>query len=393
MPAMNHTRRLIIFNDNTKSIPIHANLGLAQQFHRQLPGYTSTPLIPLEDVASKLGVKSIFVKDESSRLGLPAFKILGASWGSCRAIIAKSGIAEDSSLQDIAHAARQMSTTLITASAGNHGRALAAMARILEVPAQIFVPRTVSEQAIQLISSEGAQVTVSDQDYDGAIKEAWDEAKAIEGGLFIQDTAFDNYSEIPQWIVEGYSTLLAEVEEQLQNDNLKANLIVTPVGVGSLAHAVVRHCKSNNRQCAVMTVEPDTAPCLYHSLKAGKLVSVSTSKTIMEGMNCGTVSSTAFNDLQSGVDASMTISDFESYQATKYLAERSVSSGPCGGAAFAALRRLADTPSRPSWLNEDAVVVILSTEGQRHHDIPLDTSISDPDLLQAPGVGEEAVWR
>lgn len=375
---MTSSRRPIYFNEKTRDVQVDAEVSIVQQFHQQLPNYARTPLVSLDDVAKKLGVKHVFVKDESNRLGLPAFKILGASWGSCRAIIAKTGIPTDSTLDKIAQAAQRENIVLCTASAGNHGRALAAMARILGVQARIYVPRTVNDEAIRLISSEGAKVTVSKKDYDGAMREAWDDASNTEGGLFVQDTAFEGYEDIPRWIVEGYSTLLYEMEHQLQEQNLKARLVVTPVGVGSLAHAVVRHCKSNGRDCAVMAVEPDTAACLYQSLVAGRPTPVITTKTTMEGMNCGTLSSTVFQDLQHGIDASATISDFESHQAIQYLSSKSVSSGPCGGAVLAALWRLAESASRPDWLTEDTVIVILSTEGLREYSIPSNGPNTNP---------------
>lgn len=419
----------IFFNSTCDPIQANSNISTVQQFHRQLPNYARTPLISLDDVASDLKVKSVFVKDESNRFGLPAFKILGASWvsienfehkmfyilreianlelqGSCRAIIAKTGISIDSPLEKIAQAAQDEGIVLFTASAGNHGRALAVMARILGIEARVYVPRTVNDQAIRFITSEGAKVTVSTQDYDGAMTEAWNESALTQGGLFVQDAAFSGYHEIPEWIVEGYSTLLSEVEEQLNEQKSKADLVITPVGVGSLAHAVVRHCKSEGRRCAVLSVEPDTAACLYQSLKVGKPTSVVTSKTTMEGMNCGTLSSTVFSDLQRGVDASATISDFESHEALRYLARKSINSGPCGGAALAALRRLANSRSRPAWLTRDSVVVILSTEGSRDYVEPLDVASDDPveltqllttinssnpDLSEAAGAGEAAI--
>lgn len=362
--------RPIYFNEKTGDVQVDVDLSIVQQFHQQLPNYARTPLVSLNDVAKKLNVKQVFIKDESNRLGLPAFKILGASWGSCRAIIAKTGIPTDSSLDRIAEAAQREGIVLLTASAGNHGRALAVMARTLGVQARIYVPRTINDEAIRLISSEGAEVIVSTEDYDGAMREAWDNANKTEGGLFVQDTAFEGYQDIPGWIVEGYSTLLCEIEDQLQEQDLKATLVVTPVGVGSLAHDVVRHCKSNDRDCAVMSVEPDTAACLYQSLAAGRPTRVITTKTTMEGMNCGTLSSTVFHDLQHGTDASATISDYESHQAIQYLSSKSINSGPCGGAALAALWRLAESLSWPKWLTEDAVIIVLSTEGPREYSIP-----------------------
>jgi len=403
---MVQSRQSIFFNSRSGQVQVGANLSAVRHFHRQLPNYARTPLVSLDDIASELSVKAVFIKDESNRFGLPAFKILGASWGSCRAIIAKTGIPVTSPLGKIAQAAQEEEIVLFTASAGNHGRALAVMAKILGIEARVYVPRTVNDEAIRLIASEGAKVTVSQKDYDGAVEEAWNESAITKGGLFVQDAAFSGYEDIPQWIVEGYSTLLSEVEEQLHEQKLIADLVITPVGVGSLAHAVVRHCKSEGRGCAVMSVEPDSAACLYQSLKAGKPTRVSTSKTTMEGMNCGTLASTVFSDLQRGVDASATISDFESHKALQYLAKRSINSGPCGGAALAALRRLADRQSRPAWLTKDAVVVILSTEGLRDYTQPLDVASDDPveltqilttinssnpDLSEATGAGETAI--
>jgi diaminopropionate ammonia-lyase family len=364
------TPRPILFRHCTGSIEADPTIARVQPFHAQLPNFAKTPLHSLDDLSQGLGVKSVFVKDESDRLGLPAFKILGASWGCFRAIIVKLHLLTESSLDEVARAAKTEGIVLYTASAGNHGRALAAMARILGVPAHIYVPNSTGAEAVRRIESEGAVVTRSQLDYDGAVMEAWAESETKAGGLFVQDASFEGYHDIPRWIVQGYSTMLSEVEEQLAEQGLEHGLVVTPVGVGSLAHAVVRHCKSGDRQCAVMTVEPDTASCLYASLKAGRPTSVPTIKTIMEGLNCGTVSADVFQDLSTSVDACATVSDFEAHQAVQYLATKNIASGPCGGATVAALRKLAKSDQRPAWLTKDTVVVILSTEGPRLYDAP-----------------------
>ncbi|KAH6690583.1 diaminopropionate ammonia-lyase [Plectosphaerella plurivora] len=403
---MSSSRKTLFFNQATSPIIADGDLSLARKFHSQLPGFSSTPLTSLEDLAEELGVKAVFVKDESLRLGLPAFKILGASWGTCRAIISQFGLPLDISFEDLASCAQKHSIVLFTASAGNHGRAIAAMARMLNIKAKIYVPRSIDAKVVDLIASEGAEVIVSPSDYDGAMMEAFAAAKSTTAGLFVQDSSFEGYEEIPAWIVEGYSGLLAEVDEQLSEQNLKPDLIVTPAGVGSLTHAVVRHAKSNDRAYAVMAVEPDTAACVYKSLKEGKPCSVPTSKTIMEGLNCGTISTTAFEDLRSGIDVCVTVSDFEAHQAVGELSTRGIRSGPCGAATLAGLRRLASGPQRPAWLTRDAVVVILNTEGPRPYMTPLDVSIEDPvgltqllttiasanpDLSDAPGSGETAI--
>ncbi|GKT66360.1 diaminopropionate ammonia-lyase [Colletotrichum tofieldiae] len=403
---MAHGRRSVYLNDRAGIIRSVPCASLAQAFHQQLPSFTRTPLISLDEFAQELGVKTVYLKDESNRLGLPAFKILGASWGTYRAITTELSLPADTPLDQVATAAQQHSISLYAATEGNHGRAVAAMAKILGIPAHIYVPGSVADEATARIASEGATVIVSDSHYDEAVLEAWKASKSVAGGLLVQDNAFEGYEKIPAWIVEGYSTLVLEAEQQVVDEGLKPTLMVTPVGVGSLAHAVVSHCKSGERNCAVLSVEPDTAPCLWTSLKAGKPVSVHTSRTIMEGLNCGTVSLTAFDDLQAGIDACATVSDFEAHEAVKYLETKGVKSGPCGGATVAALRRLAQVSPRPSFLANDAVVVLLNTEGQRDYKTPLDVSVDDavrltqilttidssnPNLSKASGAGETEI--
>ncbi|KAJ5994423.1 hypothetical protein N7451_010147 [Penicillium sp. IBT 35674x] len=345
----------------------------ATDFHKSLPNYAPTPLVSLPEIATELGVKEVFVKDESNRFGLPSFKVLGASWGTFRALSQNLGLESDkTTLEELSSKAQASSVSLVTASEGNHGRALAYMARLLGIQAEIFVPRSMSEETRHRIASEGAKVSVVQGTYDEAVSHA--SSKKCDGKvLLIQDTAFEGYEDVPAWIVEGYSTMLNETEEQLSQLGLSANMMLTPVGVGSLAHAVARHCKS--KKMAMVAVEPDSAPCLSSSLRAGESVAVQTSATIMDGMNCGTVSSTAWPDLQRYVDACVTVSSYESHCAVQYLTSKSVTAGPCGAASLAALRRLAREKS--SLLTKNSVVVLLSTEGARPYPIPKDVSVED----------------
>lgn len=354
------------------------DIQLARDFHKRLLGYQPSPLVPLPDVAKELGVKAVFVKDESSRLGLPAFKILGASWGTFRAIAEQTGLPLDSTLETIAEAARKSNTTLFAATEGNHGRAVARMGGILGVPTRIVMSRFAEEETVKKIESEGAQVEVIKGDYDAAVAKASAEANKNSDGLLIQDNASEGYEQIPAWIVEGYSTLLIEVEQQLAAQALKATVMVTPIGVGSLGHAVVAHCKSNSRKTAVLTVEPETAACLHHNLKAGKWTTIETSATIMNGMNCGTVSPISWPVFEKGVDASITISDLECHHAVQYLQAHGVNAGPCGAASLAALRKVSTLDCDSLNLDTDAVVVLLSTEGARGYIIPGEVSHSPP---------------
>ncbi|KAI1620725.1 tryptophan synthase beta subunit-like PLP-dependent enzyme [Exophiala viscosa] len=346
------------------------DIQLAQDFHKRLPGYRPSPLVPLPAVAKELGVKNVFVKDESNRLGLPAFKILGASWGTFRAIAEQTGLSLDSSLETIAEAARKANTTLFAATEGNHGRAVARMGKLLGVPTRILMSRFADEETVKKIEGEGAHVVVIAGDYDAAVAKASEEANNASGGLLIQDNAFEGYEQIPAWIVEGYSTLLVEAEQQLAAQGLKATAMVTPIGVGSLGHAVVAHCKSDGREVAVVTVEPETAACLHQNLKAGKWTTIETSATIMNGMNCGTVSPISWSVFQNGVDASVTVSDLECHHAVQYLHANGVNAGPCGGASLAALRKVLTPDDTSLDLGVDAVLVLLSTEGARGYIVP-----------------------
>lgn len=363
----------IYLNPNAQSWALDhtSDFSFVQKFHQCLPGFALSPLVSLADLAKELGVKNIFVKDESSRIGLPSFKILGASWGAFRAIGARANLSLDANLSQIAAAAREEGIKLFAATDGNHGRAVARIASLFGLKAKIFVPNFMKAATRILIASEGAEVISVDGDYDAAVDEASRHAGTTPGGLLVQDTSFEGYEVTPTWIVEGYSTMLAEIEQQLDEQNLKATTVVTPVGVGSLAQAVVSFCKSKHRAVTVIAAEPDTAACLHESLKAGASETLhTTGPTICDGMNCGTVSPIAWPILQRGVDASVRVPDSATHAAVQYLKSHGVSAGPCGAATLASLRRVAAIAPNAARLDSEAVVVLLSTEGTRYYDVP-----------------------
>ncbi|EXJ59927.1 hypothetical protein A1O7_04075 [Cladophialophora yegresii CBS 114405] len=343
------------------------DISPAQAFHNRLPGYEQTPLIPLYDLAEQLGVGAVFVKDESSRLGLPAFKILGASWGTFRAIAEQTGLSLNMSLRDVSEAAKKAGTILFAATEGNHGRAVARMGKILEIPTRIFMSRFADQETCQKIEGEGAQVTVIPGSYDDAVAAAFAESRRVSTGLLIQDNAFEGYERIPAWIVEGYSTLLLEIGEQLEAQGLRPTMIVTPIGVGSLGHAVVAFCKSGGRQIGVLTVEPETAACLQHSLRAGERSTIDTSATIMNGMCCGSVSPISWPVLSRGVDASIVVSDLECHESVQYMQDCGINAGPCGAATLAAIKKAA---SMGLSLQTNSVIVLVNTEGARAYPLP-----------------------
>ncbi|EED17177.1 diaminopropionate ammonia-lyase, putative [Talaromyces stipitatus ATCC 10500] len=378
---MSANRRPVLFQESTISKrPAHLNPSRVKEFHGRLPNYAPTRLIDLPGLARELNVKNVLVKDESSRFGLPSFKILGASWGTFTAIRSVLNLPEDSSLEYVSKEAAKCNLKLFAATDGNHGRAVARMAQLLSLQACVYVPLNIENHAKQLICNEGARIIIYDGDYDGAVQAAAKAAKATTNGVLIQDTSFPGYENIPAAITQGYSTIFEEIDHDLQLLGLSGSVVVSPVGVGSLAHACVQHYKTSSTTDAtkVVTVEPDTAACFYKSFQTKNAEKISTSNTIMTGMNCGTVSHAAWQDLIHLVDASLTVSDYEVHRAVQYLRFHGVSSGPCGATGVAALRRLNLEDRAKLGLNLESVIVLLNTEGERPYNFPLDVSTDDP---------------
>lgn len=330
-------------------------------FHRGLDGYAPTPLVPLPSLAAELGVGQVLAKDESSRLGLPAFKALGASWAVHRALRGRT----DGPL------------TVVTATDGNHGRAVARFARMLGHRASIVVPPGVSRTAVDAILGEGAEVRAVDGSYDDAVAAAARLADEI-GGVLVQDTAWDGYEEIPGWIVEGYATLFAEADEQLSDAGLgRADLVVVPVGVGSLLQAALAHYRGERTApgTAVVSVEPEAAACVAPSLAAGRPVTVESGVTVMAGLNCGTPSSLAWPYMEQGLDAAVAVSERADVRAAHDLAALGVAAGPCGAAGLAAARLAltgegAQDRREHLGIGPDSVVVLVVTEGSAANPVP-----------------------
>jgi diaminopropionate ammonia-lyase len=304
-------------------------------------------LVPLPTVAETLGLGAVLVKDESLRLGLPAFKMLGASWAVHRAL--------QSSDRD--------RPRLITATDGNHGRAVARMAALMKLPATIVIPHGVSEAAIALVRAEGADVRVLNVPYDDAVQQAAALASDDPDALLVQDTSWPGYEDVPQWIVDGYATLFDEAVDQSAEVRAGVDVIIVPAGVGSLAHAAVTFGRSQPG-CRVISVEPDVADCLRASLAAGALTTVPTGRTSMAGLNCGTPSYLAWPDLQRGLAGAVAVDDQAAAEASAEFARLGIDAGPCGAASLAALRILAAEPARSRiGLGSRSSVLLLNTEG------------------------------
>ncbi len=334
-------------------------------FHRKLPRYAPTPLTALPALAQELGVGRVFVKDESTRFGLAAFKALGASWAIH---------------QVLSRRAEGRPVLLVTATAGNHGRAVARMARVLGGRAHVFVPEGVHPGAVTAIAAEGARITRVAGPYDEAVRRA---AASCDGysRVLVQDTAWPGYERVPGWIVEGYSTLFREIDEQLkridgssvQAERAEAGptgLVAVPAGVGSLAQAAVTHYRSGpeGSGTALLSVEPESAAGVLTSLARRRRVAVTAGATAMAGLNCGTPSAIAWPFLRDGLDAAVAVTDAEVSRAAHDLTALGVPLGPCGAASLAGVRAAltgdgsAERRARLA-VGPTTTVVLLGTEG------------------------------
>jgi diaminopropionate ammonia-lyase len=312
----------------------------AKSFHVALAGYRPTPLRDLPAIAAELGLGAVALKDESDRLGLPAFKVLGASWAVERALRERPGV-----------------RTLVAASAGNHGRAVARVAALRGLACRIHLPAGSAPARAEAIAAEGADVVVTGGSYEEAVvlaHRAGQEPDVIE----IADVGESGPA---HWVVDGYQTLYAEIEADGGRD-----VLVVPVGVGSLAAAAARY--GAQAGVAIIGVEPATAACLTASLAAGAPTAVANRGTTMAGLNCSEISATAWPSLRDGMHGMVTVTDAEAHAAMRELARVGLVIGDCGAAPLAALRALATEPECAALratvgLGHHSRVVLIASEG------------------------------
>jgi diaminopropionate ammonia-lyase len=334
--------------------------GALLDFHRRLPGYAPSPLIELPGAAARLGVGQVLVKDESDRFGLPAFKMLGASWAVARVAHDRIG---DGELALSADALRRrlgsagVELRLFTATAGNHGRSVARTARLLGASARVWTPAETPGHLRAAIAAEGAEVVVVPGDYDDAVRHATEAAAADDGATLVQDTAESAEEIVPARIVEGYATLLHEIRAKLGRD---PDVIAVPTGVGSLALAVATYSDA-----AMLTVESVTAACMLAGLRTGERRTVPTGSTVLAGLNAGTVSGAAWPVLRERVAAAVAVTDDAALAAARELHGAGVRAGPCGGASLAGVGEALAEPAVRAALGvgRKSCVVVLSTDG------------------------------
>jgi diaminopropionate ammonia-lyase len=311
---------------------------------------------------------------------LPAFKMLGASWASYRALtdelqrVTGAAVADWTSLDELAAQLMPLHPIdLASATDGNHGRAVARFARLMGLGARIFVPAGTADARIAAIEGEGASCTVVDGTYDDAVARAAEEASDDPEGrcLVISDTSWPGYDVVPAWVIDGYATIFAEIDDQLAAAGLPSpEVVLVPIGVGAFAAAAAQWYRRPGLSDppALVGVEPDTANCVMASAVAGRLVEVSgPHRSVMAGLNCGEPSPVAWPFVSSGFDWFVAGDDEMADRGMRLLATAGIVSGESGAATVGALSALlsaaASAQAAGPAIGPDTVVLALSTEG------------------------------
>jgi diaminopropionate ammonia-lyase len=353
----------------------------ACRFHRSFPGYAATPLVNLSHLAAYFGVKGIFIKDESFRFGLNAFKVLGGSYAIARYIAKQLGkdisgldynvLVSDETKEKLGD------ITFYTATDGNHGRGVAWAANRLRQKSVVLMPRGSSQVWPQNILNEGAEASITDLNSDDAVRLANERASKDPNGVMVQDTAWDGYEEIPGWIMQGYGSMSFETWEQLKAEGVRRPThIFVQAGVGSLAGSVLGFFTNllGDKRPVTTIVEAAAADCLYRSAAAGRLVAVTGNlQTIMAGLACGEGNTISWDILKNHGDFFVSAPDWVAARGMRVLGvplkgDAKVISGESGAVPAGLLvtlmknveyRELRDALG----LNADSVILLFSTEG------------------------------
>ncbi len=361
--------------------------GLAQKvrkLHSTIPGYRMSPLKSLPNLARRIGLGGIWVKDESARLSLNSFKVLGGSYAIYRKLLERGGFQEDKvSLKDMLQLDGKYREKLghpvfATATDGNHGTGIAWAAHKMGFPSIIYVHSLTTKDRIRGIEREGGQVVVVDGNYDDAVRQASIDANK-NGWEIISDTSWEGYEEVPRWIMQGYATMFVETQEQFSGQGLsRPTHLFVQAGVGSLAASAIGYYSVlfNDNVPLSMVVEPTRAGCLYESMRIGdgKPHSVTGElDTIMAGLACGDPNPLAWETLYNCADFFAICPDYVAAKGMRVYStplpdDPLIISGESGAVTLGALmytmeyegaRELRDAMG----LNEDSQVLLINTEG------------------------------
>lgn len=357
------------------------NMGTVEKvcnFHRSFPIYEKTPLVEMSSLAKELGVGDIFVKDESYRFGLNAFKVLGGSFAIGNYLAKKLGmdISELPYEKMISEEIREKlgEITFVTATDGNHGRGVAWTANQIKQKAVVYMPKGSAAERLANIQAEGAEASITDMNYDEAVRLANRMAEE-NGWVMVQDTAWEGYEDIPSWIMQGYATMAYEAYEQLKE---KPTHIFLQAGVGSLAGAVAGFFSSmyGEDRPIITVVEPEKAACLYKTAEAndGELHFVTGDMdTIMAGLACGEPCSIGWNILRDYADNFISCPDYVAANGMRILGnpprgDERVISGESGAVTAGCVAEIMRNPELEDMkkalkLDENSRILCISSEG------------------------------
>ncbi len=349
-----------------------------REFHKSFPMYAPTPLARLPETAKALGVGEIYVKDESHRFGLNAFKVLGGSYAMGNYLAQRLGRPLAETGYDVLTAPETKEQlgdiTFITATDGNHGRGVAWTASTLGQSSVVHMPRGSAQERLNNIRAAGARADIIDGNYDDAVRLSRKEA-AENGWVIVQDTSWEGYEQIPQWIMQGYCTMGLEAYEQLPQ---KPTHIFLQAGVGSMAAAIAALFASiyGADRPKIILVEPNSADCFYRTARAddGKLHMVTGDMpTIMAGLACGEPCHLAWEILKDCADFFVTCPDWAAAKGMRILgnplgSDDRVISGESGASGFGCMAAILTAPELAAMkkelgLNETSRVLLFSTEG------------------------------
>lgn len=348
-------------------------------FHKSFPEYAPTPLVELPGLARTLGVADICVKDESYRFGLNAFKVLGGSYCIGRCIADRLGVDlrelpyDRLTGQEIREALGPL--TFVTATDGNHGRGIAWTANRLGQKSVVYMPKGSSRERLENIRILGSDASITDLNYDDAVRYASLQAKK-NGWTLVQDTSWDGYEKIPTWIMQGYTTMAYEAVQQLKGQ--RPTHIFLQAGVGAMAGALTGFFADyyGADLPTITVVEPSKANCVYRTAKAmdGVLHKVDgPMDTIMAGLSCGEPCGVGWQQLRAYAKAFVSIPDFVAAKGMRILAspvsgDRAVVSGESGAATLGFVAEALQNEGLHALRDElglgsDARILCISTEG------------------------------
>ena len=370
-------------NGNELEIMTLENVAKARNFHQSFPQYSVTPLAKLDHMAHYLGLNTLCIKDESYRFGLNAFKVLGGSFAMAKYIAGELGrdvsemtydyLTSEDLKKDFGQA------TFFTATDGNHGRGVAWAANKLGQKAVVHMPKGSTKTRFDNIAKENAQVTIEEVNYDECVRIAAAEANATEHGVIVQDTAWEGYTEIPSWIMQGYGTMGSEALEQLEGYGVeRPDVVILQAGVGCMAGAICAYIvnKYKENPPKIVIAEAAIADCLYQGAVAndGKYRIVDGDlQTIMAGLACGEPNIVCWEILRNNVTAFCSCPDWVAAKGMRMLAapikgDAPVCSGESGAVGMGLIAAIMTDPDYAGLkealeLNETSKVLLFSTEG------------------------------